>query len=349
MKKLITALVIAALLLSLSSTSVYAAEGGVSSEAKGGNTAPTVDAVALVETGDDTPVIAMVPLTEYRVKATLGDINTIDDIDDIEFHVYHTSDGAQSASSKWDADQCAIFKWNKGTGLWTMENGGATTTWVLGTCTAPSVFNGTTGDWYLGFTPGELAQADAAQNWHAWVRADDENKNGVGSTATGASMGAYSEISFDAATIVFGDAVAGIEPGETGYIETPVTNYLTPQVGTNATYALGSKSDATWDNGGSDTITLSQTAALPPATSGQFTLIIDDETLGAPGEPKTKTQGVTTSNVTITGLGVEGRTETIDDGDEGTSDTQLWMALSFAVDGINEVTYSGNITFTVTN
>ncbi|GAI55509.1 unnamed protein product, partial [marine sediment metagenome] len=100
MRKLITALVIAALLLSLSSTSVYAAEGGVPSEAKGGNTAPTVDGVWLVETGDDTPVIAMVPLTEYRVKATIGDINTIDDIDDIGFHVYHTLNGAQSASSK---------------------------------------------------------------------------------------------------------------------------------------------------------------------------------------------------------------------------------------------------------
>jgi len=342
MKKLITALVIVALLLTLSSTSVYAAEGGVPSEAKGGNTAPTVDAVALVETGGDTPVIAMVPLSEYRVKATLGDINTIDDIDDVEFHVYHTSDG-----TKWDADECAIFKWTKSTGLWTMENDGAITTWVLGTCAAPSVFTGTTGDWYLGFTPGELAQADASLDWHAWVRAEDENKNGEGSTATGASMGAYSEISFDAAAIVFG-TTAGIEPGETGYIETPVTQYLTPQVGTNATYDLGVKSDATWHNGGSDTITLSQTAALPPATSGQFTLIVDDETSGG-GAPKFVTQGVTISNTTITGLGAEGRTETIDDGDEGTSDTQLWMALSFAVDGINEVTYSGNITFTVTN
>jgi len=347
MKKLITALVIAALLLTLApATVVYGAAGGVSSEAKGGNTAPTVDGVWLVETGDDTPVIAMVPLTEYRVKATIGDINTIDDIEDIEFHVYHTSNGAQSASSKWDADECAVFKWNKTTG-WTMEDGGATTTWVLGTCTAPSVFTGTTGDWYLGFIPGELAQADASQNWHAWVRADDENKNGVGSTATGATMGAYSEISFDAAAIVFGTA-AGIEPGQTGYITDPATQYLTPQVGTNATYALGSKSDATWNGGGPNIITLSESAVIPPATSGQFTLIIDNETSGG-GAPKFVTQGVTASNVTITGLGALGRTATIDEGDEGTSDTQLWMALSFALDGINEVIYAGTITFTVTN
>lgn len=85
-----------------------------------------------------------------------------------------------------------------------------------------------------------------------------------------------------------------------------------------------------------------------PASSGQFSLDIDDQELGNPGEPKTP-QGVTTSNVTITGLGTQGRTETIDNGDEGTSDKELYMALSFALDGIDEVTYSGTITFTVTN
>ncbi len=343
MKKLITALVIAALLLTLApATIVYGASGGVTGQGKGGNTAPTVDFVDFVIVGGETQVIAMSPLAEYRVKATLGDINTINDIQTIEFHVYHTSDG-----SNWDADETAIFKWTKASG-WTMENGGATTTWAMGTNTAPSVFTGTTGDWYLGFIPGELAQADAVANWHASVEVWDEHPSQTGTGSGGnASMGVYNEISMDVGTIVFGTAT-GIEPGQTGYIETPVTQYLTAQVGTNATYALGSKSDATWVNGGSDTITLSQGTDMPPATSGQFTLIVDDETSGG-GAPKFTTQGVTISNTTITGLGVEGRTETIDDGDEGTSDTQLWMALSFAVDGINEVTYAGTITFTVTN
>lgn len=84
-------------------------------------------------------------------------------------------------------------------------------------------------------------------------------------------------------------------------------------------------------------------------TSGYFSLIIDDQQTGASdGIPKTS-QAVTSTNVTITGLGTQGRTETIDDGNEGASDKQFYMALSFAVDGINEVTYSGIITFTVTN
>lgn len=353
MKKLITALVIAALLLTLApATVVYAAPGDVTGSAKGGNTAPTVVALTIVQTGSDTQETAMVPLTEYRVKATLGDINTIDDIVDIEFHVYNTSDGAQSASSKWNAGECAIFKWNKGTGLWTMENDGATTTWgiVTGNCIVPSVFTDPTGVWYLAFRPGELAQADASQNWHAWVRVDDENKNGTGSTETlssGATMGVYSEISLDAATIVFGDAGTGIEPGQTGYITDPVTLYLTAQVGTNATYALGVKSDATWADGGA-TISLSGTTVTPPAGVGEFTLLIDDETSGG-GVPKFTTQGVTTSNTTITGHGLDGPTPTDDDASEGTLDTVLYMALALSLEGVDEVTYTGTITFTATN
>ncbi len=108
MKKLITTLVILALLLGLVPAVVYAADGTVTAQGKGGNTAPTVTFVDFVQVGSDTQVTAMTPLTEYRVKVTAGDVNTINDIQTIEFHVYYTADGSQ-----WDADSCAIFKWTK--------------------------------------------------------------------------------------------------------------------------------------------------------------------------------------------------------------------------------------------
>ncbi len=346
MRKLITALVITVLLIVLAPAMVYAAEGGVAAEAKGGNTAPEITALTLVEELSDTQVTALTPLTEYRVKATVSDINTIDDIETVEFHVYHATNG-----TKWDADECAIFLWTKSTGLWTMENDTAITTWaiVTGDCIAPSVFTGTTGDWYLAFEPGELAQADVAQNWHAWVRADDENKNNVGSTETlssGATMGAYAEISLDAATIIFGDAVNGIEPGQTGYITSP-NIYITTQVASNDIHDLGVRSDATWTNGGSS-ITLSGGTGVPGG-DGEFSLeISDDGTGGDPGQPKLPS-AVTATNATIAGHATDGRTETIDDGDEGTSDTALYMGLSLALTGVDEIVYSGTITFTVTN
>ena len=125
MKKVLTILLVGALLMSSIPAVVFAASGGVTGSGKGGNTAPTIEAITLVTSSDDTEVTAMTPLTAYRVKVTAGDINTIDDIEYIIFKVYHTSAGAT-----WDADENAIFKWDKSTG-WSMENGGASTTWEI--------------------------------------------------------------------------------------------------------------------------------------------------------------------------------------------------------------------------
>ena len=344
MTKLISVIIIVALLLSLAPATVYAAQGGVSGQAKGGNTAPTVNAVNLVESGSENQVTAMTPLTEYRVKATIGDINTIDDIQEVEFHVYYNSDGNQ-----WDADEVAIFKWTKGSG-WTMDNGGAVTTWALvaGDCIVPSDMTATTGDWYLAFRPGAVARADAAQTWYASVTARDENKNASGQTAAGASMGSYAEISFDAANIVFGDAALGIEPGQSGVITSPASQYITARVKSNKTYALAVNSVATWDDGGSNTVTLSGSTGVP-AGSGQFSLEVADQTSGS-GVPKPAVkQAVTNTNATLSGHASDARVTTTVGANEGTNDTTIYMQLFLSMSGIKEVTYSGTITFTVTN
>ena len=343
MKKVLTILLVGALLMSTIPAVVFAASGGVTGSGKGGNTAPTIEAITLVTASDDTEVTAMTPLTAYRVKVTAGDINTIDDIEYIIFKVYHTSAGAS-----WDADENAIFKWDKSAG-WTMENGAATTTWEIVTidCVEPAVFSGTTGDWYLKFKPGKLAQADAVANWFCDATAYDENKNGNDAWATGSTMAAYAAVTFDSATITLGDATAGIEPGSTGYITDPVTNELTVKVTTNQTYALGVQSDATWDDGGSNSITLAEGTGVP-AGSGEFNLEIDNEELGDPGEPKTPA-AITSTNVTIVGFEAKTRVSTGQGAAESTNDADMYMAMSLSLTGIQEVTYSGTITFTVTN
>ncbi len=350
MRKLITALVIAALLLTLSSTSVYAAP--VEGRGKGGNTAPTVDFVDFVIVGGDTQVTALSPLTEYRVKVTLGDINTIDDITEAEFHIYHTTD-----PENWDADECAIYKWDKVAG-WTMENGGAATSWTLEDtgathCEAPTDFSGTIGDWYLAFKPGELAQADAVANWHVAVEVWDEHPANTGTGSGGnASMADYAGISMDVATIVFGTD-AGIEPGQSAYIETPVSHVVTAQVVSNDIYALQVSSED-WDDGGDPlkTITLNTTTSLPSPTlgSGEFALGIDDDDGTGPdvNHPATP-QTVTKTNATITNYETVPRVTTAAAASEATSDTAFYMELWFAVNGIEEVTYSGTITFSVIN
>lgn len=344
----LTIAVVASLMVTVVPVAVNAAGGDVSGSGKGGNTAPTVTAVALIESGSETPVTAMTPLTTYRVKATVGDVNTIDDIQTIEFHIYYNSDG-----TNWDADALGIFKWTKSGNVWSMENGAATTTWeVVGASSiSPSVYTTTSGDWYLAFKPGKLAQADAAQNWKASVKASDENKNsGFVSSASGASMSAYAEISFGAASVTFGDAASGIEPGGTGYIDQPAIHYLTARVITNKQYALGVKSGATWTAGGPNNITLAGGTGVPAGAS-QFNLTIDDQETGGaapPGQPKTP-QAVISTDAVITGLGSVTRISTNANTAEAPGNTPLYMGLAFSGTGIQEVTYSGTITFTVTN
>lgn len=324
---------------------VHAASGGVTANSKGGNTAPTVDVITLVESGSDSEVNSMTPLTAYRVKVTASDINTIDDIQEIEFHIYYSSDGIQ-----WDADELAIFMWDR-TAAWSMSNGSAATTWELLTvdCIAPSDFSGTTGDWYLKFRPGKLARATASQDWHCSVLVRDEASSAYGLWGTGASMSAYAEVAFNTAGVILGDGTTGIEPGTTGYITDPVCNYLTTQVTSNATYSMGVMSDATWSDGASHTIDLSGGKGVPDVP-GQFSLGIDNQQQGggSPGQPK-KPEAVTGTNRTIEDYDNVSRVTTGAGISEGTNDHTMYLAMSLSLEGIQEVMYSGAITFTVTN
>ena len=176
----------------------------------------------------------------------------------------------------------------------------------------------------------------------------DENPAGAsGVWATGATMGAYSAVSFSQATVTLGNAVDGIEPGQTGYITDPVSTYLTVRTTTNAQYALGVLSDHEWANGSHPDIVLAEGTGVP-AGSGEFNLTIDNEQQGLPGKPKTP-QAVEDTNVTIAGFETKPRVSTPHSTSEGTADANMYMGLTFSASGIYEVTYSGQITLTVTN
>jgi len=345
MRRLFIGVLPGSLLLSLVLVVVCTVSVNVVLGAKPAETGPTVDAVTLVEIASDTQVTAMAPLNVYRLKVTASDVDTIDDIREIEFHIYHASDGRD-----WDADELAIYLWDKTAG-WSMENGPAVTTWELlsADCIAPADFSATTGDWYLAFRPGKVAQADAMQNWFALATARDEGKRGSGSWDTGASMSTFSEIDFDVTAAVFGDVIAGIQPGSAGYITLPAANYLTVSVISNARYELGVKSDVTWGDGGSNILTLSESSGVPPGIAG-FSLEIDDDEAGGsfPGEPRTP-QAVTGTTTTISGYDAVARCTTRSGDSEGPNDHVMYMGMWLSLMGIEEVVYSGLITFTIIN
>jgi len=346
MRRMLIMLLVGAVLLSSIPAAVNAADNQVTGQAKGGNTLPTITSVTLVEDGTDNEVIAMTPGNPYRIKVEAGDINTVNDIQSIDFYVYHTSQGAS-----WDADQNAIFKWTKGSpSTWSMENGGASTTWeiVTGDCIEPSDFSATTGTWYLKFKPGYLAQQTASQDWFCSAKVYDENPAGAsGAWATGSTMAAYAAVSFSQGTVTLGDPVNGISPGGTGYVTDPASTYLTVKTTTNAQYALAVKSDKKWTNGSYPDITLAEGTGVPGG-SGKFNLFLDDEEQGNPGQPKTP-QAVEDTNVTVAGYATMPRVTTAPNTPEGTADADMYMGLSFSLSGIYEVTYSGTMTFTVTN
>jgi len=345
MRTLLAVSITGLLLALLVPAAVQAAAGAVTVQGKVGNVAPTVDAVVLLEDGSGNEVTAMTPLAFYRVRVTASDVNTLGDIREVEFHVYHGSDGSQ-----WDADELAIFRWSSTAG-WSLENDGAETTWQLDEegCSVPGDFGVTTGDWVLKFCPGKVARASILRRWHCSATVRDEEGDDYAWWSGGASMAAYSELGFDTGTVVFGDAAAGIELGGTGYITEPPSRRLTVEVTSNSWYALGVKSDATWSDGGVNTIALSGTSEVPTEPA-QFSLSIDDEEafLGPDGKPRWP-EAITAETEPIFGYWLVFRCMTDAGAPEASNDSQFYMAMSLSQTGIREVVYAGTITFTVTN
>jgi hypothetical protein len=287
----------------------------------------------------------MTPQTGYYVQIVAGDGNTIDDISQIDIWIFRDDnagdDGAPAGA--WDADHEAIYRWAKSGDVWSMQNSSATTTWSIttGSCDKPVTMTATSGEWNLYFTVGKLAQESdgSAAEWDVKVTVTDTQAGAASSTIYSKSMGAYSSLSLSSATIGFGD----IALGGTAAIATPVAKYVTLVAIANDTFALGAKSSSPWTNGGSNA-TLDIDGS--PAASA-FSLTQDNAGDGS-GHPITP-QYVTTSTADITGLGGVSRTSTSAGASEGTTDTNMYMDCILGASGLIYGTYSGTITYTITN
>lgn len=332
----------------LAPAAVFAAD--VTGNVTASNTAPTITSVTLkTDEATPAPTSAITPQTSYLLEIVAGDANTIDDITTIDIEIYHdTTVGAGTSPAVWDADDCAIYKWTKTGGVWSMENGAYTTSWAvtIGNCVTPGTFTGLSGTWKLAFTPGKLAVESTGADTDEWnfkVTVTDAAPASVSdSSEVLNSMAAYSEIGTDVANIIFG---AGVALGATAYIDTPVDHNLATQVLANDAYALQSNTAATWT--GSGTLTLDPDGT--PSAAGQFGLNIDDagDASGVPTTP----QAVTTGAVDITGYDVAStsRVATAASANEVAASQDFYMSLALYSTGIPSGAYSGAITFTVVN
>jgi hypothetical protein len=287
----------------------------------------------------------MAPQTAYNVEIVAGDGDTINDINQIDIWIFRDDDAGDNGApaSAWDADHEAIYRWAKSGSTWSMENGGATTTWSIttGSCDTPGDMGATSGEWNLYFTVGKLAQESDGTNqeWDIKVTVTDSVSKTASSTIYSKSMGAYSSLSLSSSSISFGS----IALGGTAAIQTPVSHYVTLQAIANDTFALASSSSSPWTSGGNNA-TLDTDGSPGDAA---FSLTQDDAGDGS-GHPTTP-QYVTTGSVTITGLGSVSRTSTNAGANESTTDTNIYMDCILGASGLIVATYSGTITFTITN
>ncbi len=344
--KIIYIAAILALLMGLVPTVVYAADSGATGSFGTINAAPTITSVTLQLGADkSTETAAMAPQSAYYVQIIAGDANTIDDISQLDIWIFRDDNAGDDGvpAGAWDADHEAIYKWVKSGDVWSMQNSTYTTTWGITTvtCDKPADMTATSGEWNLHFTVGKLAQeADGSTaEWDVKVTVTDAQAGAVSSTINSKSMGAYAALSLSAATVAFGNiALSG-----TAAIQTPVSHYVTLQAIANDAFALGTKSGATWVNG---VVNANLDVDGSPAST-YFSLTQDNAGDGS-GHPTTP-QFITTTTADITGLGAVTRTATAAGANEATTDTNMYMDCILGPSGLIYGTYSGTITYTITN
>ncbi|OGO45761.1 MAG: hypothetical protein A2Z05_05795 [Chloroflexi bacterium RBG_16_60_22] len=221
------------------------------------NSPPTVDAVGIYETDHVTPVTSLTPQTEYAVKVTVTDADTLNDLDTVKVTIFYDTDSDNDPADvpgTGDTRNAAILTCTvSGTPSWQIDPS-ASTTWVLesGSSVQPTLTNNT-GDFWFHFRPGKVATESA--DWDAYAAADDGvNTPGTLYDSSGYDMNWYGEVSIDTVSVTWGPAAPGTDFGDTtkqtGISVTYISNgsyYEKVSAGSTWTSASG---DATLNAGG---------------------------------------------------------------------------------------------------
>ena len=310
------------------------------------NAAPNITSVTLQQSDKTNTTSSMTPLTAFDVEIQAGDANTINDITQIDITLFYENDGNHNTvpAGAWDCDQEAIYQWSK-TGNWTMQNGGATTTWTITTasCDNTSDMTATSGEWNLYFTPGKLAEkADGATTnaWNIRVNITDAQGATANMTAYNNSMGTYSSLALNTSTVDFG----AMATGATQAIQTPDTHYITLQAICNNVFSLKANSSATWTAAGSKTVTLD----VDGTPASHYFSLNQSNTGDGSGHPNGSTQWITATSAIIIGHSTDARTETAPSASEARNDSNMYMDCILGT-GIAVGTYSGTLTYTITS
>ena len=198
-----------------------------------GSAAPTVTGVELYNAEHNATVSDLTPTTEFAVKITAGDANTIADIDAItvvikaQGYAGTTTDVSYNATYQWTASGWALI-------------GPTATQWTYESGVVPSDMTVMSDDWYVNFKLSEAATSEA--NWDITVTADDGESAGTNSKLN-IPMNFYAEISAVDTSYSFGGVALGA-------LELPIIGDdqdVDVNVTANGNFKLESKSSAMWN------------------------------------------------------------------------------------------------------
>lgn len=330
----VLALIVVALtlLMALVPTGVVADTGGsTSGQFAAGNVDPTVDAVGIYETDRSTAVTAMTPQTEYALKVTVTDNNTLGDLSTVKVTIFYDSDGDDDPADvpvAGDTQTAAILTLTVGgSPTWGIDPTGGGTTWVLysGNCTQPTLTN-SSGDFWFNFSPGKVATE--ALDWDAYAEADDGGGTpGTSYDASDYDMNWYGEITVNTASVDWGSVAPGTDFGNSTRQSSISVTYIA-----NGAYDEKVASSASWSGAPSGTATFD--AAGSPGAN-EFSLKADDtDTLAS---AVLVTESPTYAAIDDTG------TQTTESGDTVATNA-LWLKLGTP---FTDATYSGTIYYQI--
>jgi len=283
-----------------------------------------VSAVALeLHAGGGTST--MDPQTEYVIRVTVNDSNTLADIENIKVTLYYDADGTYAygeVPDTADNNTCAIMTWTNSGDTWTISPNAAGTTWSIeADCSRPALTL-SSGDFLFHFTPGKVARENAGSDmWHACAEAtDDSGSNWYYNADENLSINWYGELTGLSGTASFSTVSIGCDNITSGDI---AATYIS-----NGDFYEQARATTSWT--GPATLTLDTTGAPGDA---EFSLLADDDT-------------DTTGAVQVTGT-----YQSIDDtgaytSEDGHAVTQrLWLSLGDT--GIPQGTYTGYVWYQI--
>ena len=288
---------------------------------------PTVDALGIYETNHTSAVTSTTPLTEYAVKVTVSDADTLANLSTVKVTIFYDTDADNDPADvpgSGDTQNAAVLTCTVGaTPSWQIDAGtGASWVLVEANCIQPPL-TGTSGDWWFHFKPGKVATE--AADWDAYAVADDGGGTpGTRYDSSGYDMNWYGEVVVNTGTINFGSVTLGSDFSSNKVTSISVT-YIS-----NGAYSEQVKSSSSWGTA-PDQVTLNASGS-PGA--GEFSLKANDT--------DTIASAVLVSSAGYTTF--DSGTQTAEGGNTESANT-IWLKL--ANSGIPAVAYSGTVYFQI--